>query len=231
MRRLTLILPFLSLACSNLLQQPQTLICADLHSWIVDIPAQDQNPNTPSPFRFEHGCLITDGTPEGHLISKDSFRDYRLIVEYRWPGEPGNCGVLVHGSTPRRLYGMYPQSIECQMHAGNAGDFWCIGEDIWVPNMEARRGPKEEWGIDGQKRRRILNLTDGSEKPAGEWNQMVIEACGRTIDIWVNGELVNHGEHCTATHGRIAIQAEGAPCEFRRIEIQPRNPRPSIPQS
>ena len=50
--------------------------------------------------------------------------------------KPGNCGILVHASTPRRLYGMFPQSIECQMHRGNAGDFWCIGEDISVPDME-----------------------------------------------------------------------------------------------
>ena len=29
----------------------------------------------------------------------------------------------------------------------DAGDFWCIGEDITVPEMEKRRGPKNEWGV------------------------------------------------------------------------------------
>ena len=99
---------------------------------------------------------------------------------------PGNCGVLVHASTPRRLYGMFPQSIECQMHNGNAGDFWCIGEDITVPDMEKRRGPKERWGGDEGQARRIPNLTDGSENSVGEWNQMVIECRGREIVVWVN---------------------------------------------
>jgi hypothetical protein len=129
--------------------------------------------------------------------------------------------VLVHASTPRRLYGMFPQSIECQLHAGNAGDFWCIGEDIAVPDMVARRGPEETWGVDEGDARRIKNLTDDSERPPGEWNQMVIECRGDEIAIWVNGDEVNRGHSCTASSGRIAIQAEGAPCEFRRLELTP----------
>ncbi len=191
----------------------------DLTGWHADVPEADKNPSLSPSFAASAGRLVSLGTPEGHLITDASFQNYRLEVEYRWLGEPGNCGVLVHASTPRRLYGMFPQSIECQMFAGNAGDFWCIGEDITVPDMEARRGPKEKWGVDGDKARRIKNLTDNSEKPAGEWNQMVIECRGRDIDIWVNGDHVNHGTDCTADQGQIAIQAEGAPCEFRKVEL------------
>ena len=73
------------------------------------------------------------GKPEGHLLTKEAYRNYRLEVEYRFPGQPGNCGVLVHASRPRALYKMFPQSIEVQMHSGNAGDFWVIQEDIQVP--------------------------------------------------------------------------------------------------
>ena len=144
-----------------------------------------------------------------------------MVVEYRWPAEPGNCGVLVHASTPRRLYGMFPQSIECQLHVGNAGDFWCIGEDIVVDDMAARRGPRENWGVDGDRARRIRNLTDDSERPQSEWNEMVIECRGRAIDVWVNGDHVNAGFDCTADRGQIALQAEGAECEFRRVELTP----------
>lgn len=58
------------------------------------------------------------------------------------------------------LYEMFPQSIEVQMLHENAGDFWCIVEDITVPDMVDRRGRQEEWGITEGKNRRILNLTD-----------------------------------------------------------------------
>lgn len=193
----------------------------DLAGWHVDVPEADSKPDLPPTFVVRDGLLVSQGAPQGHLITDRSFHDYRLVVEYRWPGATGNCGVLVHASTPRRLYGMFPQSIECQMDAGNAGDFWCIGEDIQVPDMEARRGPRSEWSVDGDKGRRILNLTDHSEKPPGEWNQMVIECRGREIEIHVNGDLVNHGTDCSTDHGEIALQAEGAVCEFRRVELTP----------
>ena len=172
-----------------------------------------------NPFIVRDGLLVSLGEPRGHLITDAIFRDYRLEVEYRFPGAPGNAGVLVHASTPRALYKMFPQSIEVQMQSGDAGDFWCIGEDITVPNMEARRGPKENWGVDGNKARRILNLTDGSEKPVGEWNTMVIECSHDRIMVWVNGDLVNVGHGCTATKGQIALQAEGSEVEFRKLEM------------
>lgn len=194
----------------------------DLSGWHSDVPATDKPHNLQPSFRVHNGMLISAGSPEGHLISDQSFSNYKLMVEWRWPGEPGNCGVLVHASEPRMLYRMFPRSIECQLHVGNAGDFWCIGENISVPDMASRRrGPAETWGGDQGDSRRIRNLTDGSEKPAGEWNLMVIECRGSRIDIWVNGELVNNGFNCSTDHGQIAIQAEGAPCEFRRLELLP----------
>jgi hypothetical protein len=129
--------------------------------------------------------------------------------------------VLVHASTPRALYGMFPKSIEAQMMHENAGDFWCIVEDIEVPEMEKRRGPKEKWGITEGKERRVMNLTDGSEKPLGEWNSMTLECVGDSVKVWVNNDLVNSGYNCTATKGQIALQAEGAEVEFKGLVLTP----------
>ncbi len=193
----------------------------DLTGWHVDVPAADSNTRVRSPFVVRNGMLVSLGEPRGHLISDSIYRDYRLEIEYRFPATPGNAGVLVHASTPRALYRMFPRSIEVQMESGNAGDFWCIVEDIRVPDMERRRGPPAEWGITEGKRRRILNLTDGSERPLGEWNTMVVEAVGRAIRVWVNGELVNDGFDATADRGRIAIQSEGSEVELRQIVLTP----------
>jgi hypothetical protein len=120
------------------------------------------------------------------------------------------CGVLVHASKPRVLYEMFPKSIEVQMMSEQAGDFWCIGENIEVPDMEKRRPRKEGQAFGGTKEdaRRIINLTDGSEKPLGEWNTMEIECKGDEIIVHVNGALVNHGSKATVTKGQIALQAE-----------------------
>ncbi len=193
----------------------------DLTGWHIDVPDMDKDSTLRNPFIVRNGLLVSLGSPGGHLITDSVYQNYRLEFSYRFAGEPGNCGVLVHASTPRALYGMFPKSIEAQMMHENAGDFWCIVEDIEVPDMEKRRGPKENWGITEGKERRVMNLTDGSEKPLGEWNAMKLECVGDSIKVWVNNDLVNSGYNCTATKGQIALQAEGAEVEFKNLVLTP----------
>lgn len=193
----------------------------DLSGWHIDVPEMDTNATARNPFIVRNGLLVSLGTPNGHLITDAVYQNFRLQVEYRFAGKPGNCGVLVFASTPRSLYQMFPKSVEVQMMHKNAGDFWCIVEDIEVPDMEKRRGPRSEWGITEGKKRRILNLTDGSEKPLGEWNTMIVECLNNNVRVWVNGDLVNDGFNCTAHKGQIALQAEGAEVEFRKVELTP----------
>ena len=194
----------------------------DLKGWHSDVPAADKNPDIKPSFIARNGMLVSLGKPGGHLITDASYENYRLELEYRFAAKPGNCGVLVHSSTPRALYEMFPASIEVQMHHTNAGDFWCIDENIEVPDMEKRRpkGKNQKWGGKKGDSRRILNLTDGSEKPVGEWNKMIIECRGDEVKVWVNGDFVNHGKKCTVSKGQIAVQAEGVEVEFKGLTLQ-----------
>lgn len=195
----------------------------NLDGWHTDIPAADDKADKNPSFTVREGLLVSLGSPGGHLITDKEYSDYTLTVEYRFSDKPGNCGVLVHASTPRALYEMFPKSIEVQMQHKSAGDFWCIQENIEVPDMEKRRPHKEgqKFGGANEDARQILNLTDGSEKPAGEWNTMTIEARRDEIIVHVNGDLVNHGSNATVTKGRIALQAEGSEVEFRKVELIP----------
>ena len=193
----------------------------DLSGWTPDVPSADGKADAPPSFIVRDGLLVSKGDPKGHLVSDKSYYDYKLEVEYRFPGKGGNCGVLIHASEPRNLYKMFPKSIEVQMNAGDAGDFWCIGENIEVPEMEKRRPRKEgqKFGGGAADARRILNLTDDSEKSLGEWNTMVIECKGDEVIVHVNGVLVNHGTKSTASSGKLALQAEGTEVEFRKLEL------------
>jgi Domain of Unknown Function (DUF1080) len=191
----------------------------DLSGWHADVPDLDTDTTLQTPFLVRDSLLVSLGVPNGHLLTDSVFENYELDVEYRFAGAPGNCGVLVHASTPRSLYQMFPKSLEVQMMHENAGDFWCIVEDIETNDMEQRRGPKENWGITEGKERRIMNLTDGTENPLGEWNQMKIRCMNDSITVWLNNVLVNQGWNCTARRGQIAIQAEGAEVEFRKIML------------
>ncbi|MEO9892540.1 DUF1080 domain-containing protein [Aurantibacter sp.] len=195
----------------------------DLNGWHIDVPEMDSVPSAINPFIVRDGMLVSLGVPRGHIITDAEYENFRLEVEYRFAGVPGNCGVLVYASTPRSLYEMFPKSIEVQMMHKNAGDFWCIVENIEVDNMLARRGPKEEWGVTEGKKRRILNLTEDSENPVGEWNSMIIECLGNKLKVWVNGDFVNYGFNATASKGQIALQAEGSEVEFRKVVLTPIN--------
>ena len=192
----------------------------NLEGWHADVPEMDTNAAAVLPFIVRNGLLVSLGNPLGHLITDSVFENFRLNVTYRFSAKPGNCGILVHVSTPRLLYKMFPKSIEVQMEHQNAGDFWCIGEDISVEDMEKRRGPKQNWSTTGDKGRNIKNLTDNSEKPVGEWNTLVIECSKRKIRVWLNGVVVNDGFRCTASKGRIALQAEGSEVEFKDLSLE-----------
>lgn len=159
----------------------------------------------------EDGVLKCTGKPAGYIRTLKYYENYVLTVEWRWPpGTPGgNNGVLVHTSTPGAL-GIWPKSIEVQLAKDNAGDFWIIRTELDVENEAERK-----------KGRRHLNLTDGSEKPMGEWNQMEITCKGNEVIVKVNGDLVNHATNCSVTSGAISLQSEGAPIEYRNIRLTP----------
>ena len=167
------------------------------------------------------GVLRMAGNPMGYLQTRRWYRDYALDIEWRWPGDRGgNSGVLVHVSTPLLFFG-WPRSLEVQLRAGDAGDFWVIGRgvDIRVDDEENRRTKPLDG--DPHTHRRVRNLTDDSEKPLGEWNHMRVECRGDTLKVWVNDTLVNDGRACTVTEGGIALQSEGTEVEFRAITLSP----------
>ena len=192
----------------------------NLDGWHIDVPDMDKDSSVKSPFLVRNGYLVSLAAPVGHIITNKKYSNYELTVTYRFAATPGNCGVLVHCSTPRKLYGIFPKSIECQLMHTNAGDFWVIGEDIVVNNMEKRRGPKANWGSTEDKERHILNLTDGAENPPGEWNTMRVRCIGRTIRVWVNDKIMNYGYNATVSSGQIALQAEGSEVEFKSVILK-----------
>jgi 3-keto-disaccharide hydrolase len=72
----------------------------DLAGWKSDVPERDADPSGPPSFVVRDGKLVSLGKPEG-LLTDGRYRDYRLELEYRFSGTPGNCGVRIHASKPR----------------------------------------------------------------------------------------------------------------------------------
>jgi hypothetical protein len=154
----------------------------------------------------KEGTLHCAGKPAGYLRTEKAYENYVLKLDWRWPDKGGNSGVLVHVQDKDEVW---PKSLEAQLFHENAGDIWVIGgATIKAPDQEKRT-----------EGRRTKNLTDGSEKPLGEWNQFEIVCKGDTLTIKVNGVVVNEATECSLNKGRIALQSEGTPVEFRGITL------------
>jgi hypothetical protein len=104
---------------------------------------------------------------------------------------------------------VWPRSIEAQLQAGNAGDFWNIDE------FPMRAAPQRTNGRNTQR------AAPSSEKPLGEWNRYDILVHGPRVELRVNGVLQNAADWCAELPGHICLQSEGAYIEFRNVRLRP----------
>ncbi len=58
------------------------------------------------------------------------------------------------------------------------------------------------------------------QKPAGEWNAWRVLVQGDKVSFWCNGKLAWEATGLKPAKGHIGLQAEGAPIEFRKLEIR-----------
>jgi hypothetical protein len=163
-----------------------------------------------------NGIIRCEGKPTGYMRTEKDYTNYLFHVEWRWTTEAGNSGVLVHMSGPDKVW---PKSLECQMYAGYAGDILVIGEGkgylIGVQVAErAKGGPRVKGRI-------VRKLKESSERPTGQWNSYDIICKNDWAVLLVNGVLQNVVTKCTITSGKICLQSEGRPVEFRNIYIEP----------
>lgn len=177
----------------------------DLDGWKPFLPNGEDPKGT---WSVKDGVLVCAGQPIGYLRTEKTYENFELEVEWRFDPEkgPGNSGVLLRVQPPDEVW---PKSIEAQLHSGNAGDIWNIGEfpmTATPARTEGRRTRKEH---------------ASSEKPLGEWNRYRIVMNGGELKLFVNNVLQNAAYRCEMVPGFIALQSEGAHIEFRKVDLRP----------
>jgi hypothetical protein len=222
----------------------------DLSNWIVKIAKHDVGDNYANTFRVENGVLKVsyDGYTSlnsqfGHLFYRQPYSDYHLVIEYRFTGNwlsdtpdwaRRNSGVMLHAQDPRTMLKDqdFPISIELQF-LGGLGD----GRPRSTANMCS---PGTEVDIDGQTARsHCVNSRsktyDGDEWVRVEaivWGDSLVKHIvnGDTVMTYTNlrigGGTVNGYDPAQKVDGRrlksgwIALQSEGHPIEFRRVDLR-----------
>lgn len=160
------------------------------------------------------GVLVCKGEPMGYIWTTQKFKNFRMGLEWRWGGEPGNSGVLMRiNGKPQPL----PRCLEMQLQHGKAGDLYGF-YGMKLAGDAARMREVKEHAVAGHLRG--VGLVASNEKEPGQWNKAEIVVDGGRITVTVNGKLVNEATDAEVVAGPIALQSEGGEIHFRNIVLQ-----------
>ena len=224
----------------------------DLAGWTVKIRGHEPGDNFANTFRVEDGMIKVryDGYDKfgerfGHLYTDKAYSNYRLRVEYRFtdpqcPGGPGwatrNSGAMIHSQSPESMTKDqdFPVSIEVQF----------LGGDGRVPRHTSNVCTP---GTNIVQKGKLItqHCTESTSKtyPLGTWVKAEVEVRGAgAIKHIIDGETVLEYEKpqlderdanarklmkdgvLLIREGRIALQSESHPIEFRKVELLPLAP-------
>jgi|GEM_PF-171176 len=182
---------------------------SDLTGW--GFVLKDDSTPPEKVFNVQNGVIHITGDPFGYMYTLNEYDNYRLHVEWRWPQEASNSGIFLYVQNDNKVW---PNAIECQLHAGDAGDFVLLsGSDL------AEFVPKE-----GETRPAfpvIKKKNASSEMPVGEWNSADITCENGTITVFINGVFQNKGTKSMHKIGHVALQSEGKDIQFRNVKLIP----------
>ena len=194
-------------ACSRGDQEIALFNGRDLSGWEYFLV--DESAAMEDVWSVEDGILVCQGDPRGYLYTEHDYESFRLVVEWRWPEEPGNSGVLM------RITGepmMLPNAVEAQLRSGRAGDMYGFGGFRIGGDEERLSEMSIGWQLAGIER---------NESEPGEWNRYEITADGGSITMVLNGMTVNEATGCDVRPGRIGLQSEGGIIHFRTVTLTP----------
>ena len=106
------------------------------HTWLVDTRRADPR----QVFSVTNGMIRISGDGLGYLGTAQTYRDYRLIVEFKWGkknwswgdriGKARDSGIFLHAVGPdgnsHDGKGAFMAAIECNVFQGATGDFLLI---------------------------------------------------------------------------------------------------------
>ncbi|MBN1181758.1 MAG: DUF1080 domain-containing protein [Bacteroidales bacterium] len=167
-------------------------------------------------FTVEDGIIRLFGPKAGYLMSEKAFTEFQLTVEFRWnidtsfvrKSNKKNSGVmyLVPSDAPDMLW---PKGIQFQIKEEATGDFVLLQDVTLTVN-----GEKIQPG-----RSIVVKRIEDAENSIGEWNTLIVTVKENKVTQELNGKIVNEGVGPSVKEGRILLQYEGFPIDFRKVEI------------
>jgi len=105
---------------------------------------------------------------------------------------------------------LWPKGIQFQIKEGATGDFVLL-QDVTLQINGKTTVPG---------RSVVAARFEDAAKPVGEWNTIIITSVNGRVKQELNGKLVNEGTEASVSEGRILLQYEGYPIDFRKVVIK-----------
>ncbi len=210
----------------------------NLDGWTVKVTGYKVGENPGNLFRVEDGLLTvsydafdTFNKEFGHILTNQSYTNYRFRCEYRFVGDqvpngPGwafrNSGIMAHSQSAESMEvdQSFPDSLEFQFLGADkdgkprfTGSFFLVGNAADHNGEEVTKNVKSEYPA----------------LPLNKWVKAEIVVMDSVVQHIINGKVVmeytnpREPEGTPKVSGHIALQAESHGVQFRNIEILPIN--------
>ncbi len=138
----------------------------------------------------ENGDLLITGKAWGYMSTKAAYRDYHLVLEFKWTGETWgkrvdrtrDNGLLIHSHGPHgALGGTFCASVEAQIIEGGMGDILVLSPKmpdgtVYQTRVEAEfeldRDGEKRWKK-GAPRQEVLSGRINWEKRDEDWEDKI----------------------------------------------------------
>ncbi len=158
------------------------------------------NPVGDANWRAEGGAIVADKGKGGHLVSKNSYKDFQIRAEF-WADHTTNSGVFLRITNPNKI----------------------TATDAYEVNIYDQR-PEPEYGTGA-----IVNFAKVVPMPkaGGKWNTYEITAKGSQLTVVLNGVQTVNVQDGKMAQGPFSLQfgngpndAPGGAIKWRKVQIR-----------
>lgn len=153
-------------------------------------------------WRTENGALVADKGKGGHLVTKQSYKNFEIYAEF-WADHTTNSGIFFRASDPKKIGA--DSSYEANIYDQRPGQEYSTGS---IVNFAQVKAPLPKAG--------------------GQWNTMEIYANGAELTVKLNGNVTASTMNSQYAAGPFSLQfangpknAPGGAIKWRKVLIRP----------
>ncbi|MBA4317094.1 MAG: DUF1080 domain-containing protein [Flavobacterium sp.] len=188
-----------------------------MNDWYAFTKSSTERIEPSKVYEFTDGMIRMHGDNIGYLMTQKSYKNFELSLEFRWNMEEKfhrgdskkNSGVMynIPVDSPDNIW---PKGIQFQIKENTTGDF------IFLDRVTAKvNGKWIEAGASVTSAKFSSN-----ENSYGQWNTILIKSFNGKITQYLNGKLVNECVEASSLEGKISLNYEGSPIDFRNIQLK-----------